>query len=92
MACLLIKKIVCIILPKIKHFYRTSKTFFKDDSGKVVPNPAPKFSRTPATIKSTSQPQVGQNSREVLEESGFSKDEIDHFVSSGIVLCSKSKL
>jgi len=70
----------------------TSKTFFKDDSGKVVPNPAPKFSRTPATIKSTSQPQVGQNSREVLEESGFSKDEIDHFVSSGIVLCSKSKL
>ena len=57
-----------------------------------MPNPAPKLSRTPATIGSTSQPQVGQNSREVLEENGFSKDEIDNLVSSGVVMCSNSKL
>jgi len=47
-----------------------------------VPGIAPRFSRTPPSIRRL-QPNLGEHSVEVLEEAGFSADEIARMLESG---------
>ena len=61
--------------------------FLKDADGTVEPGPAPKLSRTPATVTSTRQPQVGENTREVLQQCGYSHVDIDVLEKDGVIYC-----
>lgn len=61
--------------------------FLKDADGTVEPAPAPKLLRTPATVTSTRQPQVGENTREVLHQYGYSHIDIDALEKDGVICC-----
>lgn len=72
---------------------KARESFAVDKEGLIVPKPSPILSRTPGisgAIKHSSLP-IGQHSREILMEAGYSKKEIDNFVSSGIVEQSHTK-
>jgi len=53
--------------------------------GEVEPAPAPKLSRTPASVKSLQQPMVGDHTVSILQEAGFHNIDIDELLASGIV-------
>ncbi|XP_002119276.2 alpha-methylacyl-CoA racemase-like isoform X1 [Ciona intestinalis] len=61
------------------------RSFFTDPSGKHIPIPAPRLSRTPGTPDKGSQPMVGAHTREVLTEYGFSGQDINHLLKIGAV-------
>jgi alpha-methylacyl-CoA racemase len=67
-----------------EHPQMKARQVFKEFEGLVHPAPTPRFSRTPGSIY-MKPPQTGQHSREVLEQLGFSKSEIDVLVNSGAV-------
>ena len=48
------------------------------------PNPAPRFDRTPGSVKGAS-PAVGENTREGLVSWGFEPSEVDEMLASGVV-------
>lgn len=77
------------------HPHNKDREVFKQKTDAVVPNPAPKLSRTPAT----SQYEVGKDcdyvemAVEVMSEIGVGKDEMKELISDGVlVLDGKSKL
>jgi alpha-methylacyl-CoA racemase len=63
---------------------RARKLLIPDPQGKAEPAPAPRLSRTPGD-GSRPQPQVGEHTRAVLGEYGFSAAEIDRLTDSGVV-------
>jgi alpha-methylacyl-CoA racemase len=52
----------------------------------VAPAPAPKLSRTPGTGVIKPQPKIGQHSRDVLIENGFSADQIQKVLANKVML------
>ena len=71
---------------------KISNTFLESADGGMEPSPAPRLSRTPATVRTTAQTNVGQDTTTVLLESGFSQEEIEGLRKNGIVEEQKSKL
>lgn len=65
--------------------YQKSFSMGKDDL--VVPNPAPRLSRTPGVSCSTQVPNLnsGEHTLEILNELKFTKEEINDFVNENIV-------
>ncbi|MCI5074191.1 CaiB/BaiF CoA-transferase family protein [Oricola sp.] len=57
---------------------------FVDIGGALQPAPAPRFGRTPGSVASPS-PFVGEQTREVLADMGFSADEIADLEQRGVV-------
>eukprot|EP00794_Sanderia_malayensis_P009973 gene9973-10996_t len=73
-----------------KHPHNIARISFSqgriDDSDFWQPNPAPKLSRSPAVDINTPQPQNGENTVEILmQEGGYSKNEVDCFLRENIV-------
>ncbi|GBM33260.1 Alpha-methylacyl-CoA racemase [Araneus ventricosus] len=66
-----------------------NQSFMKQDET-MVPIPAPRLSRTSAT-PGLINPIPGQHTREILLETGFSKDEIESFIEDGTVYCTTVK-
>ena len=66
------------------HPHNVARGTFIDRDGLVQPAPAPRFSRTTASV--TLPPsRVGCDTHAILTESGFSAAEIDHLLASGVV-------
>ena len=68
-----------------QHPHMQARNVFTTLNGVTHPAPAPRFSRTPATLR-CEPPQAGQHSLEVLAEWGLSKAEIDALQASGALL------
>ncbi|XP_066568230.1 alpha-methylacyl-CoA racemase [Amia ocellicauda] len=66
-------------------------SFIKDGQGEVSPRPAPLLSRTPASPSLSRDPFIGEHTRDVLAEYGYSTGQIDSLLSAGIIECSKTK-
>uniref|UniRef100_A0A3Q3IGU1 Alpha-methylacyl-CoA racemase n=1 Tax=Monopterus albus TaxID=43700 RepID=A0A3Q3IGU1_MONAL len=66
-------------------------SFMRDSSGEESPRPAPVLSRTPAEPCLTSDPVIGENTVEVLEEYGFTSAEIDQMLAAGVIECNAVK-
>jgi alpha-methylacyl-CoA racemase len=56
---------------------------FTEVEGVRQPAPAPRFGRTPGAIRCP-PPRAGQNTSEILQESGFSATEISALAEAGI--------
>ena len=66
-----------------QHDHHISRNAFCSKSG--LPNPAPKLSRTPG-VRSTVEPKdLGSETRNVLTELGYSKEEMDNLAEEGII-------
>jgi len=65
-----------------KHAHAVARTGFVTIDGVVQPAPAPRFGRTPARQPGPS-PQLGQHTSQVLQEAGYSVDEVQALVASG---------
>ena len=68
----------------VLHPHMQARGSFVEVQGVTQPAPAPRFSRTPAMVRSA-PPEPGQHSRIVLEDWGFSPQEIDALASSGTI-------
>jgi alpha-methylacyl-CoA racemase len=67
------------------HPHNMARRTFVDIEGRVQPAPAPRFSRTPATVgRAPAHP--GQHSREILADWGMSAERIEALVESGAVV------
>lgn len=61
-------------------------TFTIENNDLVIPNPAPRLSRTPGVSKGReSNPEPGEHTTEILTELNYSQKEISNFISNGIV-------
>jgi crotonobetainyl-CoA:carnitine CoA-transferase CaiB-like acyl-CoA transferase len=70
--------------PQVQHMQAIGK-YRHPTAGEVkVVAPAVKLSKTPPEI-TRAAPLVGQHSCEILEEFGFSRDQIDRWIASGSV-------
>lgn len=67
------------------HPHNVARDTFVEANGAVQPAPAPRFSRTAATIGSPPA-HAGQHSREVLADWGIALDRIDALIESGAVV------
>ncbi|XP_017886046.1 alpha-methylacyl-CoA racemase [Ceratina calcarata] len=62
-------------------------TFTTENNDLVIPNPAPRLSRTPGTSKwRETNPEPGEHTTEILTELNYSPKEISNFISNGIVI------
>ncbi|KAM9096452.1 alpha-methylacyl-CoA racemase [Sarcophilus harrisii] len=66
-------------------------TFFTDEHHNVSPRPAPLLSRTPAIPSTKRDPMEGEHTKEILQEFGFSEDEINQLDSDKIIETSTPK-
>ncbi|KAM6222204.1 alpha-methylacyl-CoA racemase [Rhynchocyon petersi] len=66
-------------------------SFIRDEEQGLSPRPTPLLLRTPARPSLQRDPLVGEHTREILREFGYSKEEIDEFISAKIVEGHKSK-
>lgn len=64
-----------------KHPHNQARGTFAEVNGVVQPAVAPRFSRTPGAVRSAA-PQAGADGRAVLEEVGFTPQEIDGLLES----------
>lgn len=66
-------------------------TFFHNNNDTLIPNPAPKLSRTPgiSSVIRNAIPEQGEHSIEILSQLGYNSKEINEFISSGIVHSAK---
>ncbi|XP_044287525.1 alpha-methylacyl-CoA racemase [Varanus komodoensis] len=60
-------------------------SFLKNDQEEISPRPAPLLSRTPATPTSKRDPFIGEHSKEILLEYGFSEEEISQLCSLRVI-------
>lgn len=67
-----------------RHPFSQDRRSFVEVAGVVQPAPAPRFERTPGSVKSP-PPLVGEHSRSLLEAHGFSHAEIEQALAAGIV-------
>ncbi|XP_015184373.1 PREDICTED: alpha-methylacyl-CoA racemase [Polistes dominula] len=68
-----------------------NETFKVTKNNLVIPNPAPRLSRTPGISMATCKnPERGEHSIAILNELGYDSKEIDNFVNNGIVIQAKS--
>jgi alpha-methylacyl-CoA racemase len=66
------------------HPFALDRKSFVEIAGVVQPAPAPRFERTPGSVKSP-PPLVGEHSRALLQGHGFSEAEIEQALATGIV-------
>ena len=66
------------------HPHNKARGTFVDIEGIPQPNPAPRFSRTPGSIKGAA-PDYGQNTREGLVEWGFQETEVQELIEHNVV-------
>ena len=66
------------------HPHNKARGTFVDIEGISQPNPAPRFSRTPGSIKGAA-PDYGQNTREGLVEWGFQEKEVRELIEHKVV-------
>ncbi|XP_074138821.1 alpha-methylacyl-CoA racemase isoform X1 [Sminthopsis crassicaudata] len=66
-------------------------TFFTDEQHNVSPRPAPLLSRTPAVPSTKRDALGGEHTKEILQEFGFSEDEINQLNSDKVIETSKPK-
>ncbi|MFP6713937.1 MAG: CaiB/BaiF CoA-transferase family protein [Alphaproteobacteria bacterium] len=66
------------------HPHNKVRGTFVDVEGVLQPNPAPRFSRTPGSVKGVA-PDYGQNTRDGLLEWGFGAAEIDELMKENVV-------
>ena len=66
------------------HPHNKVRGTFVDVEGVLQPNPAPRFSRTPGSVKGVA-PNYGQNTRDGLLEWGFGAAEIDELMKENVV-------
>lgn len=68
---------------------RQTFTTFKDD---IIPNPAPRLSRTPGiSVGIHKNPQPGENTLEILTELKFQPNEIDNFLTNKFAYQAENK-
>jgi alpha-methylacyl-CoA racemase len=72
-----------------QHPHHRARGTFVDHGDYWEPAPSPRFSRTPGELQGCAVP-VGQNTREILQEFGFSDEEIAAGLASGAVRTSTS--
>lgn len=70
---------------------RTRGSFLKDAQGEISPRPAPVLSCSPAEPSLSRDPFIGEHTRSVLQEYGFEKDQIEEFLSAGIIESNEAK-
>ena len=66
------------------HPHNVARNSFLEIDGIMQPAPAPRFSRSEARIPGGSRV-PGEDSREILQEAGYTNDEIEHLFSSSAV-------
>jgi len=66
------------------HPHMQARAGFVDDGGAMVPAPAPRLSRTPATLGRPA-PSPGEDTSQVLAEHGYGDDEIERLRARGVV-------
>lgn len=66
------------------HPHHKARKSYVDVAGFMQPAPAPRFSRTPGSVKGPA-PKRGVHTEEILRESGFSASEIKELASSGVI-------
>ena len=66
------------------HPHNKARGTFVDIEGISQPNPAPRFSRTPGSVKGAA-PDYGQNTREGLIEWGFQEKEVQELIEHNVV-------
>nr|CAB3221367.1 alpha-methylacyl-CoA racemase-like [Phallusia mammillata] len=70
---------------------RERGSFFTDDEGMHIPNPAPRLSRTPAKPHKGPKPQVGESTFNVLREYGFTNQEITELIAEKSIMDSSAR-
>ena len=66
------------------HPHNKARGTFADIEGVPQPNPAPRFSKTPGSVKGAA-PEVGENTRDGLVSWGFEPSEVDELLRTGVV-------
>ncbi len=69
----------------LQHPHMQARGVFTDLDGVTHPSPAPRFARTPATLR-RGPPEPGEHSLEVLADWGLSLAEVDALHESGVLL------
>ncbi|XP_019627110.1 PREDICTED: alpha-methylacyl-CoA racemase-like isoform X1 [Branchiostoma belcheri] len=64
---------------------KSRDSYLTNEDGGVQPRPAPLLSRTPGVGGVGPQPKIGQHTKEVMVETGFSEEEIQKLAESGAV-------
>ncbi|XP_078618080.1 alpha-methylacyl-CoA racemase-like isoform X2 [Branchiostoma floridae x Branchiostoma japonicum] len=64
---------------------KSRDSYLTNQDGGVQPRPAPLLSRTPGVGGAGPQPKVGQHTKEVMVETGYSEEEIHKLVECGAV-------
>ncbi len=64
---------------------RFHSSFLPTPSGGEVPRPAPRLDRTPAVSEVKPDPSIGEHSREILREFGYSDEETRHLLENHVV-------
>lgn len=67
------------------------KSFIKNDQEEINPRPAPLLSRTPAVPSCKRDPFIGEHTKEILLEYGFTEQEIAKLYSDKVIEFSKPK-
>ncbi len=68
-----------------EHPHNVARHTFVESHGVMQPAPAPRFSRTAATL-AIAPAFPGQQSREILEDWGIAKDRVDELLERGAVV------
>ncbi len=62
------------------------QSFIRNKRGQYDPAPAPRLSRTPAQPQNgIEEPSIGENSKEILAQMGYSSEDIQKFVRNRVV-------
>ncbi|XP_067211336.1 alpha-methylacyl-CoA racemase-like [Linepithema humile] len=73
------------------HSHNKQRQVFTTVGDDIIPNPAPRLSRTPGTSVGTQKnPQPGENTVEILTELKFKSNEIDNFLTNGFAYQAQS--
>ncbi|XP_028658464.1 alpha-methylacyl-CoA racemase isoform X2 [Erpetoichthys calabaricus] len=66
-------------------------SFIVDSQGGISPRPAPLLSRTPANPSLNSDPLIGEHTVSILSEFGYSQEDIENLMLSGVIASNKTK-